>query len=278
MTTDFDDLMDFAVRTAESAGRITLRHFGSTTVEYKRDGSELTAADMASEAFIRAAIAERFPDYGIVGEEGSETSGAGSDRWIVDPIDGTRSFAAGVPLFGVLLALERDGRPVLGCCHLPVLGETVVAAEGAGCWRGGNRVRVSDCDRLRDARIVTSGLEYWRDWATPVGRDGFERLISSARFARTWGDCFGYLLVATGRAEVLADPACGAVWDYAPMVPIIAEAGGRFTTLGGRRPVSAWSSALATNGALHADAAACWPGNPTDHQLQTAEVRQRTRA
>src|SRR5690606_1783576 len=101
------------------------------------------------------------------------------------------------------------------------------------------------------------GLEYWRDWATEEGQEGWRRLVGRARFARTWGDCYGYTLVATGRAEVMADPASGAPWDYLPMIPILAEAGGRFTTLGDR-PVHAWSTALASNGQVHDAAIACW--------------------
>jgi histidinol phosphatase-like enzyme (inositol monophosphatase family) len=249
--------MDFAVRTAEKAGAITLEHFGRVQVERKSDGSEVTAADRASEDFIRAAIAEAYPDDGIVGEERAVREGKSARRWIVDPIDATRSFASGVPLYGVLIALEIDGAPVLGCCHLPALAETVVAGTGAGAWHNGARTAVSNVDRIDDARVVTSGLEYWRDWSTPEGSEGWTRLVGRARFARTWGDCYGYVLVATGRAEVLADPASGAYWDYAPMVPIITEAGGRFTTMGSR-PVSAWSTALATNGLLHDAAASCW--------------------
>ncbi len=271
---EYDKLMEFAVRTAEAAGRITLDHFGSVAVEYKGDGSEVTAADRAAEEYVLAAIGESFPDHGILGEEGALRGTDGRFRWIIDPIDGTRSFASGVPLYGVLLALEEAGKPILGCCHFPGLGDTVVAARGAGCWWGGRRASVSECTDLSEARVVTSGLEYWRDWATPAGRDGFETLVRRARFGRTWGDCFGYVLVATGRAEVLADPASGATWDYAPMVPIIEEAGGRYTTLGGR-PVSAWSTALATNGHLHSQAVSCWDSSLGDLGIQTEVVTAR---
>lgn len=274
MIDKLDDLMDFAVRTAQAAGSITLQHFESAAVEFKRDGSEVTLGDRAAEEFITRTIGEAYPDHSILGEEGALHRSQSAYRWIVDPIDGTRSFASGVPLYGVLIALEKDGVPILGCCHFPVLSETIVAAVGAGCWRDGHRATVSDCDRLSDARVVTSGLEYWRDWATPAGAAGFERLVRGTRFTRTWGDCFGYALIATGRAEVLADPACGATWDYVPMVPIIAEAGGRFTTLGGD-PVTAWSTALATSVILHDEVTACWDTPSDDTVLQTAAVAVR---
>jgi fructose-1,6-bisphosphatase/inositol monophosphatase family enzyme len=215
---------------------------------------------------------DRFPDHGIFGEEGSQVESGSQFRWIIDPIDGTRSFAAGVPLFGVMLALESAGAPVLGCCHYPAFGDTIVAAIGAGCWQGERRVHVSACDRLRDARVVTSGLEYWRDWATPAGRDGFDRLVLETRFSRTWGDCFGYTLIATGNAEIMADPACGALWDYAPVLPIVIEAGGQFTTLG-NLPLHPWSTGLASNARLHGAAVSFWGQGRSDMELQTEAFR-----
>ncbi|MQA90334.1 MAG: histidinol phosphate phosphatase [Gemmatimonas sp.] len=272
---DLDTLMDFAVRTSVAAGEVTLERFEGVVVEFKDDGSEVTEADRAAEERIHRAIEETYPDHGIFGEEGAKKPARSRYRWIIDPIDGTRSFASGVPLYGVLLALELDDRPILGCAHFPVLDDTVVAATGAGCWRGGKRVEVSRCDDPAEARIVTSGLEYWRDWATPAGRKGFQNLVDSGRFARTWGDCFGYVLVATGRAEVLADPACGAHWDFAPILPIVEEAGGRFTTLRGN-PVRAWSTALASNGRLHPHATQCWGSPGSDADLQTEAVSRRS--
>ena len=270
---ELDNLMDFATRTATRAGEITLRHFGSVATERKGDGSEVTAADRASEELIRAELAEAFPEDGILGEEGSAVESRSGRRWIVDPIDATRSFASGVPLYGILIALEENGEVVLGCCHLPALGETVVAARGGGAWHNGSRTRVSDVAEMREARVVTSGLEYWRDWATAEGRAGWDRLVGGARFARTWGDCYGYLLVATGRAEIMADPAAGAEWDFLPMLPILAEAGGRFSTLGGA-PVRAWTSALASNGHMHAGASACW-GGAADRVIQVESIHAR---
>lgn len=276
---DPDTLLDFVTRTAERAGEITRSHFGITAVEFKSDGSEVTEADRAAERFIRSAIGEAFPADAVLGEEeGASARSSNGRRWIVDPIDGTRSFAAGVPLYGVLLALEQDNHPILACCHFPELGQTLVAASGAGAWFNGRRAEVSACDRIEEARVVTSGLEYWRDWATECGHRGWTELIRRSRFARTWGDCYGYVLVATGRAEVLADPASGARWDYAPMVPLLTEAGARYTTFGGA-PVRAWSTALATNGRLHDAARSCWGPTPVaDAELQTEAVLVRARS
>lgn len=253
---DWDDLMEFAVRLAGGAGAVTLEHFGSAAVEFKGDGSEVTVADRAAEEFVRASLREAFPEDGVVGEEGEEVPSRSGRRWIVDPIDGTRSFSCGVPLYAVLVALEEEGEPVLGCCHFPALGETLVAARGAGAWHNGSRAQVSPCDDLASARLVTSGLEYWRDRSTDPLRAGFDRLVRATRFTRTWGDAYGYFLVATGRIELVADPICGSYWDYAPMVPILAEAGGRLTTFDGA-PLSPWSTQLASNGLLHDAAARC---------------------
>lgn len=248
--TDPDALMDFAARTLQAAGELTLAHFGRAAVEYKSNQTEVTAADLAAEAHVRAAIAEAFPDDGILGEEHDDVPSRSGRRWVVDPIDGTRSFAVGVPLYSMLLALEEDGVPVLGCIHLPVTRQTLVAAAGAGAWMNGERARVSQCDELAQARLVTSGLEYWRDESTDAHRAGFERLVKATRFARTWGDGYGYFLVATGRVELFCDPFCGQYWDVAPMDVITTEAGGAITRFDGS-PVAEMTSVLATNGRLH---------------------------
>lgn len=249
--------MDFAARTASRAGEITQEFFRNSAVEYKSDGSEVTAADRAAEAYIRSAIQEAFPEDGVLGEEGADLPSRNGRRWLVDPIDGTRSFAAGVPLYTVLLALEQNGAPVLGCCHAPTTGETLVAASGAGAWLNGNPARVSDCDALAEARVVTSGFEYWRDRADDDLRAGWAKLVQQSRWARTWGDGYGYLLVATGRADVYADPISGNAWDFTPFLPVLQEAGARFTTFDSQ-PVSAWSTALAANPGLHSAAGRCW--------------------
>lgn len=247
---DLDALMEFAVRTAGAAGALTLEHFGRVAVERKEDGSEVTAADTAAEAHIREALAEAFPEDGILGEEAGETPGRSGRRWIVDPIDGTRSFASGVPLYAVLLTLEEGGSPILGCAHFPAAGRTLVAARGGGAWLDGKAARVSGCDALAEARMVTSGLEYWRDWATDEERAGFDRLVRGTRWTRTWGDAFGYLLVASGEAELFCDPRVGKYWDYAPFMVILPEAGGRLTRFDGSG-VAGETEGVASNGLLH---------------------------
>jgi histidinol-phosphatase len=274
MNRDPDDLLDFASAAAREAGEIAMRAFGAVQEEQKGDGSEVTEADRAAERHLRARIAEAFPDDAVLGEEGGETSGSSGRRWILDPIDGTRSFVSGVPLFAVLIALEDAGAVRLGCCHFPALGETLLAASGAGAWLNGAPVRVSECAEIAEARVVTSGLEYWRDWASPEGLEGWRRLVGASRFARTWGDAYGYAMVATGRADLLADPACGALWDVAPMQVILPEAGAAFTTLAGG-PTHPWSTALAGSPVLHGRALALWKAAGSDAALQSETLRAR---
>lgn len=256
---DLDSLMAFASDAARRAGEVTLEHFTRAAVRFKGDGSEVTDADLAAEASLRASIIDRFPEDGILGEEDDDRPSRSGRRWVLDPIDGTRSFSAGVPLYAVLVCLEDAGRPILGCCHLPALGETLVAATGAGAWLNGARARVSACDDLSAARVLTSGYEYWRDRSTPADRAGWERLVGATRFTRTWGDGYGYFLVATGRMDLMADPIAGAEWDIAPVNVLLTEAGGRYTRFDGA-PVAPWTTALASNGRLHDAAAALLRG------------------
>ncbi len=241
------DLLEFAVDLAEKAGEITLRYFqGRFAVETKADASPVTVADREAEAYIRQAIESRFPNDGIVGEEFGEARPEARRRWIIDPIDGTYSFVRGVPLFGVLIGVEREEESVVGVIHLPALGETVAAARGEGChWRG-QRARVSDTSELGGALCLATEL---RSEGEPARSAALDRLASAVGAARTWGDCYGYALVATGRADVVVDPAMH-VWDCAALLPVIEEAGGRFTDWRGERTIRG-GDAVASNGPLH---------------------------
>ncbi len=237
--------LEFAVETAWRAGRVTLAHFQTgVAAEAKPDLSPVTVADRAAEALCRELIEARYPRDGIVGEEMGEARAGSRRRWIIDPIDGTRAFVHGVPLYSVLLALEEEGEPVLGVIHLPALGETVWAARGTGCWWDGRRALVSEIDRLEDATVLTSEGRFpdegsWQAW---------RRLAAHAANARTWGDAYGYTLIATGRAEAMLDPRVS-IWDVAPLKPIIEEAGGVLTDWRGT-PTHLGGSAIATNAAL----------------------------
>jgi histidinol-phosphatase len=243
---NLDDYLAFAIQTAIDAGKIALAHYQTgVAVELKPDRSPVTLADRGAEQAIRQAIADRFPDHSVVGEEYGADDRPSSFRWVVDPIDGTKSFVRGVPLFGTLIGLEIDGRVEVGVCHLPALGETVAAATGLGCTWNGRTARVSDTRTLEEATVLFSDS---RMLGERLGdrRQTFERATG---LLRTWGDCYGYSLVATGRADVMIDPAMNP-WDCAALVPILREAGGRFTDWTGIERIDG-GDAVGTNGALH---------------------------
>lgn len=247
MTPPLDELLAFAIDVAHDAGRLALEHYQrGVAVELKADSSPVTVADRGAERVIRAAIAARFPDHAIAGEEYGAEARSSACRWIVDPIDGTKTFVRGVPLFGVLIGLEIHGRVEVGVCHLPALGETVAGATGLGCTWNGRPARVSGVTELREATVVFS------DGVTTARRmgDRWRQLEDEAGLMRSWGDCYGHCLVATGRADVMLDPVMNP-WDCAALLPIVAEAGGHFTDWRGAARIDG-GDAVSTNGGLHA--------------------------
>jgi histidinol-phosphatase len=239
-------LMHAAADVARVAGDVALRHFRSALrVETKGDGSPVTIADREAEAAARAWLADRFPRDGILGEEEGLTNVGAARRWVIDPIDGTKTFVRGVPLWGTLVAVAEGDDVVAGAAYFPAVGEMIAAAPGAGCWWNGARCRVSTVDSLGTALVLTTDEKFTH---RPDRRDAWRRLADRAGLARSWGDCYGYLLVATGRAEAMLDAIVGD-WDTACFLPIIEEAGGAFTDWDGRRAAFG-GSAVATNGAL----------------------------
>jgi len=250
------DVLEFAVRIAKAAGSETLRYFLSAdlVVETKADGSPVTRADRAAEELLRSEISHSFPQDGICGEEFGEQEGTSGRRWILDPVDGTKAFARGIPLYGTLVGLEEDGRAVLGVACLPALGEMVYAAKGLGAhWMTGvggseelREARVSEVDDAARALLCTTSVGGF----TRIGRpEIFDRLRNGLGLDRGYGDCYGHILVATGRAEVMVDPVL-AIWDCAALVPIVEEAGGTFTDLQGNA-THRGQSGISTNGRLH---------------------------
>ena len=237
-------LLDLAVDLCRQAGARTLEWFRSDGlgVEHKGDGTPVTDANRAAERFLREQLAIHAPDDAVVGEEEADTSGTSGRRWIIDPIDGTKAFTHGVPLYCNLLALEDEEGPAIGVINLPALGETVYAGRGLGCWCDGVPARVSATDTLAGAYLSTCGWEAWDD-------DALTRVKGTGAAMRTWGDGYGYALVATGRIDAMIDPEV-ALWDVAPMPVILAEAGGRFSALDGS-PGADGGDGMATNGILH---------------------------
>lgn len=246
MKTELEQLLEFAVELARGAGDITLKYFRKTPeTTTKTDGTYVTIADREAEAYLRRQIAERFPDDGILGEEEGESPGRSGRRWIIDPIDGTFAFVHGVPFYGVVIGLEIEGDLSVGAVNIPALDEMVYAAKGLGCFLNGERARVSNTARLEDALLLCTNF-------VSCARYGFgkaaEMLQNRVRTSRTWGDCYGYVLVATGRADVMLDPVIN-LWDCAGLLPIVEEAGGTFTDWRGVRTATG-GNLIVTNGRL----------------------------
>jgi histidinol phosphatase-like enzyme (inositol monophosphatase family) len=247
--------LELALAAARESGEITLRYFRGEQlqVERKSDDSPVTIADREAEQHLRKRIAAAFPRDAILGEEFGEQPGTSGYRWILDPIDGTKSFIHGVPLYGTLIGVELGGRSVVGLIDVPALSERVYAAAGQGAWRQSGDAapqpaRVSAVSRLSEGLFLTSEVEGYR----VINRfEVFQRLQSAAGLTRTWGDCYGYLLVATGRAEAMVDPRMQ-VWDAAALQPILEEAGGAFTDWQGE-PSIYTGNAVATNGRVTAE-------------------------
>ena len=238
-----DERVAPAAELARITGTVALRHYRTNlTVETKADGSPVTVADRAAETAARAWVQSRFPQDGVLGEELGEERPGAARRWIIDPIDGTKAFVRGTPLWGSLVALCEGERVLAGAAYFPAVDELVAAAPGAGCWWNGSRCHVSSVSSLADATVLTTDERFPEN---PERAAGFRALARVASVSRTWGDCFGYLLVATGRAEVMCDGTMS-VWDAAALQPIIEEAGGVFTDWLGMATAFG-GSAVATN-------------------------------
>ncbi|MBA3685123.1 MAG: histidinol phosphate phosphatase [Planctomycetes bacterium] len=241
-----------AIEAAMAGGRAALRHFrrADLAVEWKADESPVTVADREAEAAIRDAVLSAFPDDGWIGEETGTTPGRSGRRWIVDPIDGTRNFVRGIPLWSTLVACEEDApggpRIIAACANFPALGECYDAMLGGGARCNGQRIAVSSVARLEDALFCYYTFEWFRRYKLEAV---FRDLSARSAVQRGGGDAYMHLLVASGRAEIAVEPGLQ-VWDIAATSLIVSEAGGRVTTLDGRNDLRA-GDALLSNGALH---------------------------
>ena len=258
---NLEPYLNFAKQLAYRAGRITLSYYSKGIQhDLKSDESPVTAADRAAEEFIRGEIEKTYPTHAIVGEEfgdspspssplprgeGHRGKGGNPFRWIIDPIDGTKSFIKGVPFYSVLIGLEIEGVSRVGAVCFPVLDEILYAADWLGAWWNGRRARVSDVSDLKQAVFTYTS---WSGFRTKKRLDVFENLHKECFFARGWGDAYGYHMVATGRAEIMLDASIQ-IWDVAPFPPIFREAGGFFGSWDGEEGHT-HGEALAVNAAL----------------------------
>jgi histidinol-phosphatase len=260
MTPPLTEILDFALELSREAGEFILPLWKNVAVHHKSDGSEVTEADRGAEQLLRRRIAERYPDHAILGEEfGGERARDAEHLWLLDPIDGTASFAIGLPLFGTLIGYLRQGEPCVGVIGAHALRETVYAAAGQGCWteiaQTSRPVRncTSNVAKLSDAYVISTAIERTDlDPRDPNPALRLSRLYRQARRFRWSGDCINYALLCQGRIDVALDPRMNP-WDVAALAPCVREAGGALTSADGSTDV-VWRDSLvaSANAALHA--------------------------
>lgn len=247
-----ETLRNFAEKLADAAREIVAGYHQKpyTEIETKADGSPVTVADKECERVLRAMIREAFPQHGIIGEEfGNENTDA-EFVWSLDPIDGTKSFISRVPLYGILLGLLHEGKPLLGLIDQPATRERILG-DGRSTQLNGVPVHVSETPTVAQALLLTTDLI---DCEKEHGDKNWNDLLHRARLFRTWGDCGGYMLLAAGRADIMADPILSP-WDLYPLLPILQGAGAAVTDWRGNDPLTG-TSILAANPRLHAEALA----------------------
>ena len=232
MNTEWRIRYEAAVEAARRAGQLAHRYFDQTLqVEWKHDQSPVTIADREAEQLLRQTLHQAFPDDGFLGEEYGDTPGSSGFRWVLDPIDGTRNFVRGIPIWATLVGLEYKGEQIAGVAEAPGLSMTWRALRGDGAYRGERRIRVSDISDLSKAMLFYSSLS----WFIKAGRqDAFLELTNKTERQRGFGDFYGHVLVAEGAGEAMIEHGVHA-WDIAALKPIVEEAGGRLTDLGRRR-------------------------------------------
>lgn len=243
MNTDLTDLLDAAVIFAKAGGDSTLTYFRkSFDLEFKSDQSPVTNADREAEKIIRKKIKENFPGHGIIGEEFGAENESSEVVWVLDPIDGTQSYIHGVPLYTTLIGILIKNKPKVGVIYAPASGELISAAEGKGCKLNGSHCKVRECPSLSDATFLSTDVAAYEEYgfAGP-----FQKLVQSTKIHRTWGDAYGHMMVAAGRADIMIDPVLN-LWDAAALLPVITEAGGSFTDLRGKTTIET-GNGLSTN-------------------------------
>ena len=259
------ELLKIALKTAELAEENILKYYQNNVgVEWKADKTPVTIADKGTEELARKFWAKETPGFGVIGEEFGIESPDAEFQWVIDPIDGTKSFIHGVPLFGTLIALYHKNVPIASVIRLPAMKSAVWAVNGGGAFLDGREVHASKVSQLSEALVLSGTVNTMEDKGFG---EGFTKLRRSARLHRGWGDCYGYYLVAAGRAEIMVDPVVS-LWDIAPFPLLMKEAGGKFSTIDGKMelfdasgkptaPIYEGFTSIASNGLLHAAAQEC---------------------
>jgi len=238
---------DIAITAAEQAGKLAVSHFDkNVAVEWKDDRSPVTLADRGAEALLRNILLGKFPQDGFLGEESGATPGSSGYRWIIDPIDGTRSFVRGVPIWATLVGLDYKGESVAGAASVPAMGLLYRAMRGDGAFRNDRPIRVSGVDQLSEAHVFYSSIS----WFMKAGRERqFINLVKQTQRQRGFGDFYGFMLVAQGSGELMIEHGVHA-WDLAALKPIVEEAGGKMTDWDGTPDIFR-PDVIASNGLLH---------------------------
>lgn len=240
------EFLPFVHELADIAASIIRGYFMAAPADYKADNTPVTIADKRAEDVMRSLIMQRYPDHGILGEEWGMHQPNARYRWLLDPIDGTKAFVTHSFLFGTLISLARDGQPILGCISHPLTGHVIVGEGGGPCLLAGQPVKIRPCPQLSEATVLAT--DHWQMMARPDAA-GFESLARQARMYRSWADCHGYFLVATGGADVMFDPILKP-WDIFSFVPVIEGAGGRATSIDGGNPLVG-TDMVASSPSLH---------------------------
>ncbi|HBX64634.1 MAG: histidinol-phosphatase [Balneola sp.] len=240
------ELLQAATEIAKIGGHHTLKYFKKNVeVISKADDSPVTIADKETEQIIRKEIQKRYPDHGIIGEEFGRTNEDSNIQWVLDPIDGTKSFIHGIPFYTTLIGILIDNEPQVGIIYAPALEEICVAAIGEGATLNGEPCKVRDTEQLEDATLLVTEIYRFKEMDQ---QEVFEELMSKTKLHRTWGDAYGHMMVATGRADVMYDPILN-IWDAAALLPVMREAGGVFSDIEGNETIHS-GNGFSTNKAL----------------------------
>jgi myo-inositol-1(or 4)-monophosphatase len=227
---------------------IIKKHFRtSINVESKLDSSPVTIADKLAEVKMRELISKEFPDHGIVGEEFGKDNPDAEYVWVLDPIDGTKSFISGALSFGTLIALLKNGKPIFGVINHPILNEFLIG-DNVSAFVNGNKVQIRNCNSISEATLLSTDHLNINKYQN---KNGFENLIQKTKLYRNWGDCYGYYLLATGFADIMIDPIMS-VWDSMALIPIVNGAGGMITDYQGDDPIIG-NSIVASNKLIHSE-------------------------
>jgi len=232
MSKNIEELLEKAIEVAKAGGDHTRQYFNANVrVERKGDDSPVTQADRETEQLMRQMVEEEFPEHGIIGEEFGQKNSDSEVQWIFDPIDGTRSFIHGVPLYTTLVGIVIDSEPVIGVIYAPIPEELCDGAKGLGSRLNGTRCNVRDCETLANATFLSTDVTHAKERNLDSAQ---QALLNQTKLHRTWGDAYGHMLVATGRADIMFDAELN-IWDAAPLLPIVQEAGGIFSDTNGNQ-------------------------------------------